>query len=538
MPWQLEIHIIDVGQGESSLIVADDGAGQSRTMLIDAGLPIYGETVHDYIVQKLNGRPLDHILVSHYDADHSGGIKSLLIADNLYRLSETIAEAAGAAAFDAVTNGRDVAHQIAAGAAAAAAAARGAYHIGANDYRNVAVAAGQDQWNSAIAAGTTGAEIARDAVLDGESIAAVSPNLNAILLPATATRRKAAQQAGIEAGNVAGNAAVRTAAALTSVHRTLLSAVPPGSRFRTDALYRNMHVIDIGNTPHMANDYPWLIGGSITLTSGHRVLVPGTNRTRTSVDGILGAEILWNSGPAPMAAPVSSPALFVVACLKRMWRAPANAVPIASGQPDNDDSIGLAMRFNRFFYYTGGDLPSQGEDLVATALRNWGLSDPQNLPNTFGPAARLACFKCGHHGSNRSTSDAFLATTQASAAFISAGYKPFGHQQVVHPEQQVVNRLHNAASISRFYLTNCREQRANVPASQAPPRDQLPPPNKSRLAGDNALRNLRPGRRRGDIFINLTEAGSTGAPPAGRRFSVRYYEADHPAGDRITRIPF
>ena len=48
----------------------------------------------------------------------------------------------------------------------------------------------------------------------------------------------------------------------------------------------------------------------------------------------------------PIPAPAGSPAIFLVANNKYMWLAPANDVPIASGQPDNDDSIGLVIRFN------------------------------------------------------------------------------------------------------------------------------------------------------------------------------------------------
>ena len=47
MPWRLEISTIDVGQGDSSLIIADDGNGQVRSMLIDGGLGGYAETVHE-----------------------------------------------------------------------------------------------------------------------------------------------------------------------------------------------------------------------------------------------------------------------------------------------------------------------------------------------------------------------------------------------------------------------------------------------------------------------------------------------------------
>ena len=75
MALQLTIHTIDVEQGESALVVAADvAAGRHRTILIDGGQLGYAETVRNFIDSILRGYgyPLDHILVSHYDKDHSG----------------------------------------------------------------------------------------------------------------------------------------------------------------------------------------------------------------------------------------------------------------------------------------------------------------------------------------------------------------------------------------------------------------------------------------------------------------------------------
>jgi len=60
MAWTLDIHLIDVGQGECSLVVAQDLAtGATRSMLIDAGHPVYARTVDSYIAAL--GVPLNHI---------------------------------------------------------------------------------------------------------------------------------------------------------------------------------------------------------------------------------------------------------------------------------------------------------------------------------------------------------------------------------------------------------------------------------------------------------------------------------------------
>ena len=93
MALQLTIHTIDVRQRESALVVAADvAAGRHRTILIDGGLLGYVETVRNFIDPILGnyGYPLDHILVSHYDKDHSGGVIGLLNADNMRVVSEAI----------------------------------------------------------------------------------------------------------------------------------------------------------------------------------------------------------------------------------------------------------------------------------------------------------------------------------------------------------------------------------------------------------------------------------------------------------------
>jgi beta-lactamase superfamily II metal-dependent hydrolase len=547
MAWDLEIHIIDVGQGESSLIIAADPAVGQRTMLIDGGFPEYGRFVHDYIIaQGLQG--VDHILTSHYDDDHSSGIIALLQADNLYHICAIIAQTAGAAADDAATNapapnrGQD--YQVAAAAAAAVAAILGGYNNpGGNNYSNLAVQAGQAVWVLAFAPGSTNARVARDGIAEGERIANTLLR-NALLVPLTSTpkRRAIAQAAGIAAGTTIGNAGARSTAALTAVFNEMSSMVAPSSRFQTGGGYRNVHIIDIGNTPHMPAEYPLVIGGRVSYTSGGAAIAPGVNRMRTSNPN-LGDEVLWNSGraagpgvppPVAMPAPMNSPAIFVVACRKYIWQAPAFAVPIASGQPDNDDSLGLILRFNQFFYYTGGDLPSQGEDLIANAIMANGLPNPLGGPGAaFAIPHRIACFKCGHHGADGSTSANFLNTAMPRGAFLSCGFNP----SFRHPTQNVINRLNNVNpiyDIEYFYLTNCKFDTNHIPASQGNNNQLNAPGNKSRVCGDNDDFNRAAGRNRGDITILISEAESTSPNIVGplmagqvlRQYSVEYFEDD------------
>lgn len=68
----LNIHIIDVGQGDSILLECDD-----EYMLIDAGESEYGTTVNKYL-EQYNVDKLEYVVVSHPHSDHYGGIKTVL----------------------------------------------------------------------------------------------------------------------------------------------------------------------------------------------------------------------------------------------------------------------------------------------------------------------------------------------------------------------------------------------------------------------------------------------------------------------------
>lgn len=63
----MEVHFIDVGQGDATLIKAD-----GHYMLIDAGDNSKGTTVQMYL-QKQGVTKLDYLILTHTDADHIGG---------------------------------------------------------------------------------------------------------------------------------------------------------------------------------------------------------------------------------------------------------------------------------------------------------------------------------------------------------------------------------------------------------------------------------------------------------------------------------
>ncbi len=68
----LNVHIIDVGQGDCTLLECDN-----FYMLIDAGEVDYGSTVVDYL-DKYNIKKLDYMVITHPHSDHYGGAKTVL----------------------------------------------------------------------------------------------------------------------------------------------------------------------------------------------------------------------------------------------------------------------------------------------------------------------------------------------------------------------------------------------------------------------------------------------------------------------------
>lgn len=70
----LEIYVLDVGQGDATLLIGPDGT----TGLIDAGPPEAGLARVLPALQQLEISRLDWVIISHYDADHLGGLLEIL----------------------------------------------------------------------------------------------------------------------------------------------------------------------------------------------------------------------------------------------------------------------------------------------------------------------------------------------------------------------------------------------------------------------------------------------------------------------------
>ncbi len=70
---ELEVHFLDVGQGDATLLICDGEA-----MLIDGGLKSQGQFIYAYLRSHVD--MLTYVIATHPDSDHIGGLASALNA--------------------------------------------------------------------------------------------------------------------------------------------------------------------------------------------------------------------------------------------------------------------------------------------------------------------------------------------------------------------------------------------------------------------------------------------------------------------------
>jgi hypothetical protein len=502
-------------------------------LLIDGGNANRAGYVHRYVKANIFGsKALDRILVTHYDKDHSGGIVELLNADNRYRLLNIIADEAGRV----VPATNDERHRIAAATGAAIAAMAGcyngsAYRSGAN-YSFLAEDIGK-QAARALPGDKPSGSIAKWAADWVESACYVDMSgVNDSLVAKKSTRARLAREAGKAAGTTRGGETERTAAAYRALEAAVLAGVSANSCFMTDGLYADTRLFDVGELTDVGLEvarskdaYGRAVEGKLLLNSDMNVTVPGLKRPRTTPT--LSQEILWGDDP-----PEGAPLAYVVA-INGAVRNGTRSRAFQGGEAENKASIALIIRFNNFFFYTGGDLPWQGEDFIPADVKANGLPDPWHAGQSFAVPDHICAFKCGHHGSQTSSSEAFVTGLGASAALISAGES--GNE---HPDQVVVDRLFGNPQIQNFYFTNLFYQTNHVPASQGESQLSPPPGAKGRIAGDNKKDANHV--RRGDVVLKVTQkrSESTTHPPmmldddgVHHGFTVEYWD-DGDGNDR------
>lgn len=510
MPWNLEVRTIDVGQGESSLINVYDGVDESRTMLIDGGLQAMGSFVNKELDGVLGeGMPLDRILVSHYDIDHSGGIMALLAADNYSSICQTIAIITKECASD--YGGTSKNKRIAAGTAGACAAFLGAYNLPNGPQKKTVARLAASSAASLADDNMTGAAAANIGIKEAEMIAGGD---NPVLIPSNSKpkRRSVSKNAGFAAASaLATNKPEyeKLADIEQEIFDDLSTFIEANFRFNTNGRFNTTNVIDTGDTTGVPDSYARIVRGEVLMSRNTWVKAPDINRMRSTP--ALGAEILWNTGPNAQLAPAGSPMIFTMAHNRKVWNWTGTLSPAID---NNNECFAVMLRFNKFFFYTGGDLIAEGEDVIAQKIKAVQLPNPNG--GNFPLPALIAAFKCGHHGADTCTSQTFLNRATPKAALISCGDNSYGH-----PAQDVVNRLHGQGSLNYFYLTGCPTETTYIPATYHPQQNQLTTfGNKSRVAGGIATPP-------GDItlWIGSTESNADGD---NKYFVMSYYDYDLP----------
>lgn len=188
---------------------------------------------------------------------------------------------------------------------------------------------------------------------------------------------------------------------------------------------------------------------SVTRASG------SVQKTFKDPAHLVGQEIMWTG----MTVPSGAPTIKCVAANKYVLQADGtkrylSAKTIYDGTRmsdseiaemeskhegnENAKSLAFLIVFNNFRYYVGGDLESDQEDGCINKAA--GAFQP-GLMALFNPnglmSGRVLAMKASHHGSNVSSSRAFIDQLRPSATFISTGKK----NKHEHPGQATVNVL-------------------------------------------------------------------------------------------------
>lgn len=534
MAWNLEIHTIDVAQGESSLLVASNETGTTYSILIDGGLAKYGRMVDDYVRERLDRHELDAIVTTHYDSDHSGGHVSIFQADNLSTIAWLVGTEIANSMRAKFTQGGNAYEVGIAGAAAFTAVIAGAYDDGEYDCSDMVETNVQmvlDQYARARPRITTNAEAIIWGFKTGIDFIQYAPkeDLNKSLM------RVVDNGATYDYGVLSVDAALKTpdpnfwdAAAAKTFFEI---AAPPSPltnlvlddsfknfNFDTVGFYKDTRVYNPGRVPNAPvkdlNPYFNALEGSLTI--GVNTMVAPNIGRRNYIVPRLGDEILGIADP-------EAPKVYVVAIGGMVYN---NRNPVV-GDAANALSIGLVIVFNDFAFFTGGDLPVDGLNKI-----------PKAVNDLLGRQVRIQGFKTGHHGSIKSNSQAYLDATQPRSAIISVGSKIF--KQTMLPSPEVTTMLGKFKPITYFYLTNCKNADCNPPVVGVLGPGQLIPTNKSRISGDN---HFDPGERpgslpkinRGHIVLEISQeqSQSTIIYPATfddgdvpRGYNVSYWEED------------
>ena len=443
MPWNLEIHHLDVGStGDATLIIARHPGTPPilRTVLIDAGKAHHAYRVHTYI-QGLGITQIDVIVATHYDNDHYSGLHTLLSrpSPNIYD------------------------HAI-------------VYDQGQPPYHK--------------------AYYRRSKSVPKKKRKSASQNKRAYSGPGVIYKEQTDYLKYIKALRDKPN--VRRATIFVNSFQVVQydgndqhaypppPLAPPAPPPAPEPLTVGHHWADEVDWDSDENDWVednYYSGTTTPPTASANT--PNINDQRP-LQGqnalppfwLLGKEIMWGNGmdgkngrgafaPA-IVPPANRPTLTCIAANKWTHQGGANrsfvsdiniydgpdrmdndvinevengVPPSGRGNPDdNSKSLGFLLQFNNFKYYIAGDLPEAQEDgayntnlkpfIFKNGVRHF-LNPNSNFPE------RVLLIKTSHHGSDTSSSRQFVTQLRPSAAVISCGPE----NEYGHPAQRTVNVL-------------------------------------------------------------------------------------------------
>jgi beta-lactamase superfamily II metal-dependent hydrolase len=102
---ELEVHVLDVGQGDSILIIApeDKETKQRKVVLVDAGDTGRGKIVLD-AMKRYNLNQIDLFIATHAHADHIGGADEVINATSIKSVLDSSVPPPGRTSDEAATN--------------------------------------------------------------------------------------------------------------------------------------------------------------------------------------------------------------------------------------------------------------------------------------------------------------------------------------------------------------------------------------------------------------------------------------------------